>query len=154
MIPPNATGKHGKAWLYNPKTDGPHAGIGCWIVEAPWAHPLWHSYAISLAHMRHVEGLQDNHVYLEGATHEIYVFALDPNADLEKIISGEEFSGPALLHPMNFAAQFIANDDEEAQARVYKSIKEIIDGKLSPDTDFISMWVQRYGDNMLRKGLH
>ena len=55
-----------------------------------------------------------------------------------------------LMSPSNFAAQIIAENDAAAIERVEKSVREICHGTLSADTDFLSLWIERWGDNMIK----
>jgi hypothetical protein len=153
---PDIDGPHGRAWkinldrvriLFAPKSkDG---SVVSWIVDCPWAHPGWRYYLFSLIHLRPLGDARDESmtIYLEGATHEIILSAIDPRMKIARAIEGVEF--PALLTPTNFAAQFIEPSDEAAAARVEITVREICDGKLSPDTDFTYGWIKRYGDNMV-----
>jgi hypothetical protein len=154
--PPIVSGPHGRAWLCDvaliqrsrnikPEYD---ALLADWIVEAPWAHPAWHSYAVVLVHLRPVPD-RETKFYLDGATHELWVLALDPNKDRNKILIGRERK--YWLQPINFAAQFIEPTDELALTRVRAAVQEICDGVLCPDTDFIRQWATRFGDNMMQR---
>ena len=137
-----------RAWRYDiaalaAKNDHPTAGVSSWLIEAKWAHPIWHSYALHCYHLRDVPSLGHPVIYLPGATHELILFALDPDKPRDLA----DF--PAHLHPPNFAAQFVAEDDEAAALLVAAAVDEIVEGKLSPATDFRRQWVERFGDNML-----
>lgn len=156
-LPALVGGAHGRAWLCNlpeglrrakvSETDD--ATLAYWIVEASWAHPIWHSYAIVLVHLRPLPDLRPTKFYLANATHELWVMALDPDADRAAIIEGE-LSGRWWLQPKNFAAQFIEATDDLALARIRAAVQRICDGRLSPDSDLIHQWVALFGDNMLR----
>ena len=155
-LPPDISGVSGKAWSVDLAGQEPSlkfiqkddATLTHWVVEAPWAHPVWHSYSIVLLHLRPLVG-KTTLFYKEGATHEIWVYAQNPDSNRTKLIQG----GPLKdywLHPMNFAAQFIELTDELALERVKGSVQQICDGKLSPDTDFIQDWARLYGNNMMK----
>lgn len=117
-----------------------------WVLKAPWAHPLWHSYAVIIYDLTtKVDGLPDPVIYMEGATHELMVLALNP----------EKPVGPGLhfLRPANHGYQFKADSNEAATARVIALLDEMAAGILSPDTDFRSMWDVRFRDGVsLLKG--
>jgi hypothetical protein len=157
--PPDLSGKYTKAWLCNidegrrimkvkPEQD---ASICHWVIEAPWAHPAWHSYSIFCHHLRPMPG-SDVPVafYLEGATHEMLVFCLDPTKGRESLIETGIVKDANWLEPANFAAQFIELDDELACDRIKRTVQEIVDEKLSPDTDFRREWIHRFGNNMMK----
>jgi hypothetical protein len=157
---PDIVGPHGKAWrcdlaellrTQNVKADD-NAGLVQWIAEAPWAHPIWHSYMLTLMHLRPMPDNRPTQFYLEGATHEMWLYALDPEGKREPVILGAPLGRDTCqpLTPMNFAAQFIAEDDEAAAIRIHDAVRRICEGKLSPDTDFIRHWMHLFGDNMIK----
>lgn len=123
-----------------------------WIVEAPWAHPSWHSYAITLMHLRELPDKRRTVFYLDDATHEIWVHALDPEGDREKLIrGGGGFDCCHVLSPKNFASQFIEIEDRFALERVEAAVRLICEGKLSPDSDHARCcWPRLFGDCMLK----
>lgn len=133
----------------------PDAGIAMWVVEAPWANLAWHSYLITLIHLRQVEGLGAPKINLEGATHEVFVYALNPDGQREPFIKGDALIGDhgvTILTPANYVGQFIEPSDAAALERVERAVREIAAGHLSPDTDFRFQWIERFGDsNVLHK---
>ncbi|NOU05325.1 MAG: hypothetical protein HOO99_04000 [Hyphomicrobiaceae bacterium] len=153
---PDVSGSCGVAWSVDlaalrrafrdePDSDGT---VAVWIVDAPWAHPLWHSYAIVMLHLRPLSGASSPNIYLEGATHEVWVQALNPDVPREPAIRGHCVW--SYLTPLNFGAQFIDADDGAAIERVHRSVQMICDGTLSPDTDYVRHWIHLYGDNMIK----
>jgi hypothetical protein len=156
-LAPDVTGPHGRAWAvrlasarlargFKPEDDAMVAG---WVVEAPWAHPAWHSYALLLMHLRPMPDNRPTKFYLEGATHEIWLYALNPDFPRQPMIERLELR---FLTPLNFAAQFIAESDAAASNRALQAVMDICAGNLSPDTDFIRYWAARFGGNMLKDG--
>lgn len=153
-IPPDLEGPAGKAWkmdgdsylkLHPEKAPIHEVTTACWILQCPAYHPVWHSYVISCVSLKNMEGLPPAVILLPNATHELFVIALNPNFPTTV---NEDF---CFLEPINFSAQFIAENDEVASGRIEESVKEILAGVLSPDTDFMSMWVARYGDSNLKR---
>jgi hypothetical protein len=156
-IEPVLRGDHGRAWLCDtsvglvkmnlkPEQD---ATICHWVVEAPAAHPAWHSYSLHCQHLRPMPG-HEIKFYLDGATHEMVVFALNPRLPRRGMIEDGIVAG-RWLTPPNFAVQFIESNDDDACERVKKAVQEILDGKLSPDTDYRAVWAARFGSNMLKQ---
>lgn len=151
-VAPTHEGPHGRAWkidfegAYKRRGIVQRAEVAEWVVEAPWAHPLWHSYALVLMHLRFMPGSTVK-FHLDGASHELWLMALDPKASRQDMITSAEM---VPLQPMNFAAQIIEPSDDAAVARVEKAVQLICAGRLSPDTDFIRNWVALFGDNMLK----
>lgn len=146
---------NGQAWEYDlekmgqfNKLDGEHGTISLWLVKAAWAHPWWHSYIISTIHLRPIAELPPPRMYLPDATHEILVEALTPDWKYEDLL---ELPHRHALQPANFAAQWKATGDEGAKMYVRETVELICKGELSPDTDFISLWVERFNDSMMRK---
>jgi len=149
-VPPDIQGSAGQAWLEdvdaiaracgNPN----HGTVKSWIVSAPWAHPIWHSYIVCCLHLRPVAGLPLSKINLVGATHEVMVIALNP--DHPPAIN--DFT--PYLTPINFAGQFIAESDEAAALKVEQAVRDICDGTLSPDTDFARSWIHRFSDSNIK----
>lgn len=156
-FPPTLSGSHGKAWLCDTETmrrrlkvpADEDATLAHWVIEAPWAHPVWHSYSLILLHLRPLATKRETLFYKDGATHELILHAMDPDADREAIITGTRDFGKAWLLPTNFSAQFIEVRDELAMSRVRESAVAICNHHLSPDTDFIREWAFLYGDNTM-----
>jgi hypothetical protein len=86
------------------------------------------------------------HIYLPGATHEIILWACNP-----EVMWTDTATNPPPLTPYNFAAQMIWQDDEEAKRVLTSTAFDICEGKLSPDTDFRSEWIRRFNDSLLIK---
>jgi hypothetical protein len=153
---PTMRGRMGRAWLIDMKAVSARRGIlndpresvslPCWIVHAAYAHPLWSYYVVIAVALREVPGVPKAKINFEGASHEVMVFAHDP----DKKPAVNDF--PAMLRPVNFAGQFIEPDDLSAAARVQQAVQDVIDGLLNPDTDFRRMWVQRFSASNLKSG--
>jgi hypothetical protein len=149
--PPTLERPHGKAWQLDIESPRAHAGIDAWLVEAAWAHPLWHSYLVLVMHLRPVPELPEPIIHLRDATHELHVDALDPRGDRDRLVTDGPGPWCLGLHPGNFAAQFIEVTDELARERVRKTVEMMCNGWLSPDTDFLRQWIALYGDNMIKQ---
>jgi hypothetical protein len=114
------------------------AWLHSWALSAPWAHPIWKYYYVTLIHLRPVKGLPNAVKHDVQATHEIMVYALDPaHPVMQGVI-------PLALTPPNFCGQFEAESDAAAVEYVKLCLYEVCDGALSPDTDFRRDWVQRF----------
>lgn len=157
---PQFTGPSGRAWLCLPPLyreepgfkEGSYADVASWVIEVPRAHPWWHSYSMTLIHLRPLPDDRPTKFYLAGATHEIWLYALTPDGSRQKLIDGHSPGGEAcnFLIPLNFAAQFIEPSDEDAVKRCEAAIQRVCDGTLSPDTDHIRTWMHSFGDNMVK----
>jgi hypothetical protein len=155
MPPPSKSDAHGRAWriererylerVHPGKVD---ATVEMWVIEAPWAHPVWHSYWAILMHLRPLEGVGDPKLYRPDATHELIIFALDPSKPRAATVDGRD--GAYRLEPANFAAQLVEPSDEAARTRVEGAIDLIIAGELNPDTDAMRQWTALFGDAMIK----
>lgn len=140
-----------RAMGHDPEMDG---GVAAWIIQAPWAHPLWHSYWLHIVHLRPIdrgEGPIPTKFYLEGASHEIWLHALNPEIPLAEIVA-EAKPHECILTPKNFASQMILESDAAAIDLARDAARDVLEGRLNPDTDAISQWRARFGDNMRKPG--
>lgn len=145
----------GRAWALDVRAmadkrdiqPGSDLSVAGWLIEAPFAHRVWHSYwlvVVSLTQSKFnpVEPI----IHLPGATHELWLYALDPQQPRQNIFRK---GIPDCLFPMNFAAQLI-DTNAGVTDRLREAAVDILEGRLSPDTDWIRVWATRFGDNMLR----
>jgi hypothetical protein len=129
-----------------------------WVLDAPWAHPVWSQYVVSVADITGPaeDGTQQIH-YAEGVTHELVVLACDPAWPVDTAcgLKGQEVS---LLTPPNHAYQFKAADIDAAVARVQLLVDMIERRHLSPDSDFAASWDRYFADGVSLRieggGLH
>jgi len=149
-VPPDIQGSMGLAWVMDVDAlarkggNAVHGTVKCWSVRAPWAHPLWHSYHVVCLHLRPIPGEPPAKIMLAGATHEVMVIALHPD-DQPAL---DDFT--RYLTPINFSGQFIAESDVAAALKVEQAVRDICDGKLSPDTDYMRSWMHRFSDSNIK----
>lgn len=132
---------------FDPSEDGT---VASWLVEAPWAHPMWSRYWLYGCHLRPI--IRDGEpiptkIYVQGATHELWLYAVDPDDPPDQTI---ERGTPHYLTPMNFGAQLILPSDAAFALVLETTAKDILEGRMNPDTDACQQWVQRFGDNMIK----
>ena len=158
LAAPTLSDHHGKAWRFdldairqrmNVAADS-DAAVDAWLVEAPWAHPLWHSYLILLIHLRPITGFEPPILYHPHATHEIHVHALDPEGDRDRLLVESMGWHCRTLEPPNYTGQIVEVTDDLARDRIRKAVERICRGDLSPDTDYRAQWIALFGDNMIR----
>ena len=115
-----------------------------WGLRLPLAHPVWSEYALYLYDLTTVTNPMPV-VYLPGATHEILLWALNPDRLLQRDVPwlGQNIQP---LRPPNHGYQFIAPDDAAALARIQSLVDAMVDGTLSPDTDWCSVWDTLFAD--------
>jgi hypothetical protein len=166
MAAPVLAGPHARIWRCDyaagyrrqgiaPDLAATSAQIGEWLIEAPEAHPVWHSYFLSLMHLRWngQPGTDPIKFYLPCASHEMWLHALHPEGDRNALVAyglPATFGAPHVLVPLNFTAQIVELSDRDAIVRIERALQEICNGELSPDTDHLSQWVKRFGNNMMR----
>lgn len=148
--PPDMGGAYAKAWkidLAECRKNPEDGSIAAWIVNCPQAHPFWSNYMVSMVHLRPIaDSAYPIHLYLEGATHEICVVALDPDDDPQPV----EGTGWRYLTPVNYAGQMKLGSDAEAIAVCDNTVADICAGQLNPDTDAVSQWIRRFGNHMFK----
>lgn len=156
--PPTMNLAHGKAWRIDldavrlrlkvdPEKD---AAIDAWLVEAPWAHPVWHSYLVLVIHLRPMPGYEPPIFYNPHATHEVHVMALDPNGDRDHLLMYSISNHCRTLEPPNYTGQIVEITDDLARDRVRRAVEMICQGDLSPDTDYRQRWIVLFGDHMMK----
>ena len=140
---PDLVSRYGRAWVQNPEFDkrpDASAWLKAWIVQTEFAYPLCDHYLITCVHLRDIPGARPANITVAGATHGVSVVALQPHEDYP-------INGPLpypFPNPFNFVDQWKADSDEEAVQKVETCVKEIINGFLSPDTDYIDEWENRF----------
>lgn len=108
-------------------------GVGSWIIRAPWMHLAWKDHYVGICHLRDVPAMPPAKIILPGATHEMSVFALNPDQE-PNILSLR------ILTPISIAQQFTAKSDADAVNMIQQLFLYVLDGKLSVDSDYRSTW--------------
>lgn len=123
------------------------ATVCAYVIEAPWAHPFWHSYYFFCVHLRDLPGQSRPPLRkFAEATHEVMLYVLNPDKPRQALVDGRELHpSQSFLTPVNYVGQFVAEDDAMAAGVVDRAVIDICNGLLSPDTDFRSQWVARFG---------
>lgn len=116
-----------------------------WIIDCPWAHPLWNQYWLALYDLTSPHPDCPPTFYLPDATHEFVLFALSPDHPVAKDTPIGDAKVVRLIPP-NLGYQFKADSNETALARVQGLVDQIVAGRLSPDTDFRRQWDRRLPD--------
>ena len=141
---PNILGAFGLAKVVqtSERTGGRAALLVEYVVEAPKYHPFWSQYWFAIAHLRQIDGEPPVEFTMGGATHQIWVLALDPNhkLDIKGLIPPDNkparIDPPHILTSQNHAFQITAPDDAAAAERLVNLVGMVCQGQLSPDTDF------------------
>lgn len=138
------TGPHGTA-VRIPVQDHPTT-VSAWIVNAPYAHPFWKQYSVTVVRLADVEGYPPANKQFADVTHELMIVALNPDVDHDPdlIAAGEQTLNH--LEPVNVAEQFVA-DDEAAETVCWFVVRAILQGQLPPEPvlgyeEFRAAWSQ------------
>ena len=117
-----------------------------WVFRCTWAHPFWHDYMLVLADLTTDTG-EPPVLHKEGVTHEMMLFALDPDKPIDFGLDVKDMKLTPLMPP-NHGYQFYAPTNTEARGRVQGHVDQIEAGVLSPDTDFRSVWDKIFIDGV------
>ena len=142
MADPTYTGPAGQAWLIpNESTDPSHqASLASWIVNVPGAHPFWAYWMVAVCHLRPLPGVKPALKKYEEAEFEFLIATIDPelcpNPTPEYALS----EGLRFLTPIDVAEQFHGVTDHDAIRVCEGAIRAILQGAMSPDQDYRSVW--------------
>jgi hypothetical protein len=118
-----------------------------WIINAPWAHPVWSQYALLLYDLTTpMDDLPPPILYREGDTHEFLLYAMDPDVPVKPGKEPPKDTEMQLLGPANHGYQFKADSDAAAEQRMDEVVEAIEQGVLHPDTDFRKDWDEIFKD--------
>ncbi|SRR6266540_5887924 len=109
------------------------SSLGIWLIEAPFANPLWSHYFATLVHLYGIPGAAPVKFKRQGATHEYVMGTIDPSA--EDTIDPSDirtFKGN-MLTPVDLRAQLTLPSNERAVEVVRFAIQSCVDGQLSAD---------------------
>lgn len=130
---------------YDTRERGELPFTATWVIDAPWAHPIWHQYLVVTFSLAPAQEGHEPTIYRPGMTHEMHVWAVDPDTP---VTVWKERPEGCLLQPMNHGYQFKADSDDAALARVTALVQSLVEGTLSPDTDWRAMWDQLFADGV------
>lgn len=130
------TGSVGCAWKLQSDPKSP-ACLVAWLVDRPGAHPWWHCYIVSVVHLRDAPGVEPAKKSYPEAAYEFQIITINPEECPTPDPDAKDFP---LLLPPDVIYQFHGVTDEEAVRIGALAITAIVDGLLSPDTDFKSAW--------------
>ena len=142
MRNPDFEGAGGRAWELPivPLKPDHQACLGRVLVHAPHSHPWWPWKEIYLIHLRDIPDVKPAVKSYPGAEYELGIFSIDlescPAPDPDLHVKGYPF-----LHPPDVIEQFdVKNNDRDAKRIFEASIRAIVEGSISPDQDWRSVW--------------
>lgn len=106
-----------------------------YLVTSPGWHPLWSQYVLSVITLDDDDQLPPPHRKFDGATHELIVFAINPDKRLTAAdVTGHSRTGDLpFLTPINIAEQFECTS-EEIHAVAWLCCRAVVHGRLNPET--------------------
>lgn len=164
MREPDITGTNGRAWKAAASSMSPElrakwpAGLDLWLMHVPGAHPFWGWYILSGVSLRDIEGCPPAKRQSPDMTHEVILFALDPDYHPDDTWCSD---GPGrwsrhFLTPANLVEQVTAFTDDHLIELLFLFSRACCHGQACPDTDFRSanqQLIHTTADH-LRRGLH
>lgn len=109
------------------------ACLAVWNLTLPGQSIAWERYTLGVVHLREVVGARPVVIHRPGATHEIIVFANDPQLSEERFQRGEA----APLSPLNHVCQFTTADDVMAVDIAEAMVRRLVDGREIAEPDGI-----------------
>lgn len=168
MKDPDVVGEAGQAWKaifdsdYKQKmlttNKDWQAGLDLWLLHRPGAHPFWWNYVITGCSLRDIEGVPPAKKHAPDMTHEVSVWACDPEwkPDDSWCTDTEGRWAKYILHPPNMIRQFPAFTDDLLNELLFLVARACCHGHMNPDTDFYRRNVHMLDTTAdhLRRGLH
>ena len=120
------------------------AALRAVLLRRPDAHPVWHTYQVSLVHLRPLPGGPAPKLTSADASHEIVILALDPEHEADPQV-------PSTIRPLmppNLAHQLRGRTDDAALTVFAAFVQALLVGELNPDTDHRQCqiaWLKRWG---------
>lgn len=102
------------------------ACLGTWFIDAPDQSPAWRHYALSVVHLRQIEGAPPVVFNKEGATHEFVLVALDPGPKPK----ATDMAGWQWLQPFNLCEQVVLQSDAVAVSLLETCALLVVKGNL------------------------
>jgi hypothetical protein len=152
---PAHIGSHAQAWRCNRAAALRRHKIALdpviadWIVHVPGLHQAFHTIHIALQHLRPLHIGDRITRAVPGATHELWITALDPAHDHAATVQGAGHPHRVAYLAQLFAAQIVASDDPAAASRIAATIDLITTGDLNPLDQ--PQWIALFGDAMFEK---
>jgi hypothetical protein len=125
-----------RRWAAPFDRDKAPATVAVWLIDAPWAHPLWDYHAVFIVHLRGDVDGKPAALQFPGATHEFAVVALDPGYQPNP----DQPEDWRWLNPLSICQQFIAESDAVAVQKIEQLLLRVDRASLTVDSDGRSAW--------------
>lgn len=132
------------------------ATVAVWLLTCPGRHPVWSQWALSAVTLAPVDGYPPAKITVEGATHELLLFAIepqivvDPNARLWEPRDVGEFA-KHMLTPVNIVEQVRLGSDEQARELTSLLAQAVAHGVLDPETADSPERTRRYWSSTIAR---
>lgn len=132
---PHGTAVAGPHGIAEPFTNPSAPATLCaYLITAPTFHPLWSQYVLCVVTLAPMPGLPPAVLKFPGATHELLVVSLNPEAGHRTVANlSEPDMQLSHLLPFNIVEQFEATDTE-MQSLAWLLCRAVVDGRLTPET--------------------
>jgi hypothetical protein len=100
--------------------------VATWFLDCPGQSPAWRHYLLFVIHLRPIEGVRPAEIRVPHATHEVYLFALDPQPGPTPM----DVKAWRFLRPQNVMEQVQLPHDEAASELAGLAAKAVVEGKL------------------------
>lgn len=125
------------------------ATCASWFFICPGQSPACDRYALSIIHLRPIEGVKDAAVTVPGATHEVMLHALDPKTEP---VPTDPMSWRR-LHPINVLEQIELPDDAAAVDLARGCARAVLAGVL-PAEPLLSGAVEPWRTVLIKTAAH
>lgn len=137
--PPDIAGRRAKVWLVTPTPACAAKSQACletWLVHYPGIHPFWSWWAVSVCSLADMPGLPPAQIRLDGASHEVIIVALNPEAGEPNV--DDQFDALPWMSPPELCHQVKRLTDDQARRLVGQLCRAFADGVSAPDGDYRS----------------
>lgn len=143
MRDPDLIGIAGRAWHTRRPEEGSgepswQGHVNGYVIEVPGAHPWWRFWTVYVVHLWDIPGAPPAKKHFPEAAYEFAIFAHDPDYP----VAVDPGVGTELhpLTPFDVCYQFAGCTDEQASRICDGAVRMILDGRMSPDQDYRSIW--------------
>ena len=120
-----------------PGNDHP-ACLAHWLVNVKGAHPFWEHWYVALIHLRDLPGVDPAKKRYPEAEYEFIIASISPEEAPEP--DPDQKGSYPLMTPIDVVEQFHGVSDRDAIRIAQAGIQAMMQGRISPDQDFRSMW--------------
>lgn len=119
-------GPLGKAWGFEDFDGRSRATVRFYFMQVPGQSLFWDKYGLGIVHLRAEDGLPEPKIAIPHATHELFLYAMDP----DKNPTEEDKETWFALRPVNFVIQLQLPSDDEAKILCTLAAQAVLDAKL------------------------